>query len=91
MAEIENNDDEQSIKAVENGNLSGASSAPTSKSSSQIKLKYQYPEGMKNLFCLFVWHNFSLTSNSFKLKLEIVKNHKFFSMNGVAFSRKKFS
>ena len=54
MAEIENNDDEQSIKAVENGNLSGASSAPTSKSSSQIKLKYQYPEGMKTYFvCLF--------------------------------------
>ena len=53
MAESENNDDDQSIKAVENGNLSGASSAPTSKSSSQIKLKYQYPEGMKTIFFLF--------------------------------------
>ena len=50
MAEIENNDDEQSIKAVENGNLSGASSAQASKSSSQIKLKYKYPEGMITFF-----------------------------------------
>ena len=31
--------------AVENGNGSATSSAPASKSSSQIKLKYQYPEG----------------------------------------------
>ena len=49
VTESENDDDQTINNAVENGNLSGASSAPASKSSSQIKLKYQYPEGMTTL------------------------------------------